>query len=91
MVCDISSTVQNNKQSFKKMLGYSWYVYSNIPLALGMILVMTLIRVCVGEIDSTKLKYKRLRTHVRHTFQTPSPPKRFRTFGMFWEDSGSET
>ena len=61
------------------------------PLTLSkMILNMILGRGCVGEIHSTKYEYTWLGTHVTPTFQLPSTPKLFKTFGMCLEDSGSE-
>ena len=49
---------------------------------------MVLVRVRVGEYESTKEKYKVLGTRVKPAFVLLSPPKLFKTFGMFLEDSG---
>ena len=58
MVYDINFTVQSNELNFKRLLGYRYLsgIFIQIcPLALsGMILIMVLVRVRVGEIESTK-------------------------------------
>ena len=47
-------------------------------------------RICVREIDSTKRRYKLFGSQVKPAFQLRSLSKLLETFGMFWEDYGSE-
>ena len=59
MVYYINFTAPNNQLTFKRLLGYIWYHYSNMSVGVvRMIFIMILIRVCVGEINSKKWKYK---------------------------------
>ena len=55
MVYDINFTAPTNRLNFKRLLGYIWYLYSNMSVGVsGMFLTMVLVGVQVGEIESTK-------------------------------------
>ena len=55
-----------------------------------MILIVILIRVFVGEIDSTKLNDMWFETHIESAFQPCMAWKLSEAFRMFWEDYDSE-
>ena len=54
---DVNFNTPNNKLNAKKLLDYIWCHYSGMSVALsGMILVMLVVRVCVGKTGLTKRK-----------------------------------
>ena len=60
---DINFNAPNNQLSFESLLGYFWSPYSNISVGVVGYGFDYDQSPCLGEADSTKCKYKWLRTH----------------------------
>ena len=87
-------SIPNNQLKFGRLLGYAWHLYSDMSVGVvGYDFDYDNGSYLCGEDWLDELKYEWFGTCAKPGFQLRllrSPPKLFETFGMFWEESGSE-